>query len=477
MDDVSQEQPMRLPDHLAGAWRDLGEVLAISFPIIVAMASHTAMGSVDTWLLSGYGPNELASVGAAGSVVFTFIAFVFGTANCNSAFVSQSMGRGQLADCARYTWQGFYFALIVQVLAVPVALSAPLIFGAFGHEADLQGLEGTYFRIRLAHVAGTAAYASLTSFFQGIGRPVVPMVAALIANLLNALMDCLLIYGMWGFPELGIAGAGLATVVASYLQVALLLFVFLRRPTHERFGSRHTWRFDLARFRQLMRIGSPAGLSFMLHVASWAVFTNVLIGRLGRNILAANNVTHAICGLSFMPALGLNKGVTVLVGQYIGRKDIPAAKRRAYVGIALAMLYMFPMGLLFVVFRRPIMSFFSNEPEIVHAGGRMLILAAVFQAFDALGLVSHGALRGAGDTRFPAVIDIAAGWFLLLPLGYVLTFPLRLGYVGAWSAAAIEIAIVGVIFFWRFVGEAWRKIDIFAGTEPTQAVDDHPAAS
>ena len=464
MQHAPDNSPIAVSDGMTSAWHDLREVLGLSFPIIVAMASHTAMGFVDTWLLAGYGPNELASVGAAGSVVFTFIAFVFGTANCTSTFVSQSIGRGQPADCARYTWQGIHFGLMAQVVAVPLALAGPLIFTAFGHEATIQGLETSYFRIRLTHVAGTAAYASLTSFFQGTGRPVIPMIVALIANLFNALLDCLLIYGLWGCPKLGIVGAGAATAVASYLQVALLLFVFLRSATHERFWSRTTWRFDLGRFRQLMRVGAPAGLSFMLHVASWAIFTNVLIGRLGRNVLAANNVAHAIIGLSFMPALGLNKGVTVLVGQYIGSKDIPAAKRRAYVAIALAMAYMFMMGILFVTFRDPIMRVFTHNAEIIQVGSTLLILAAVFQAFDALGIVSHGALRGAGDTHFPAVIDIASGWLLLLPLGYVLTFTFRLGYVGAWSAAAFQIAIVGIIFFLRFASEAWRKIDIFAGS-------------
>ena len=193
-----------------------------------------------------------------------------------------------------------------------------------------------------------------------------------------------------------------------------------------------------------------------------------------RDILAANNVTHSIVGLSFMPAIGLNKGITVLVGQYIGRRDIPAAKRRAYVGIALAMVYMCLCGVLFFLFRGPIIRLFRSEPTIVEAGRRMLVLAAIFQAFDALGIMSHGALRGAGDTKFPAIIDIAGGWLLLLPLGYALTFPLGWGYVGAWTAAAVQIAVVGLIFFWRFVSEAWRKIDIFEGVEPLQAPDDHP---
>lgn len=461
----------RPPDRLNPTYDAIGEMLKISLPIIVAMASHNVMTLVDTGMLAHYGTDELASVGAAGAVAFVFLGFIFGVAGCTSTFVSQSLGRGRHEDCARYTWQGLYFAIAMQVLVIPFLIWAPLIFQGFGHEPDVQRLEAIYFRIRMAHIVSTASYAALSSYFQGIGRPGIPMVTALLANGLNIVLDWLLIFGKAGLPEMGITGAAIATAIASYFQAALLLAAFLWPSMHERFKTRTTWRFDLARLRQLLRIGSPAGLSFSLHVASWAIFTNVLIGRLGRDILAANNITHSIIGLSFMPAIGLNKGVTVLVGKYIGRRDIPAAKRRAYVGIALAMLYMSFCGALFVLFRGPVIRLFRSEPNIVKAGGTMLILAAIFQAFDALAIMSHGALRGAGDTRFPAVIDIASGWLLLIPLGYLLTFTLGWGYTGAWTAAAVQIATVSVIFFWRFVSEAWRKIDIFEGME---APDDHP---
>ena len=468
--------------HLASAWRDLGAVLSISFPVIVAMASHTLMGFVDTWLLAEYGRDEVASVGAAGAVVFIFIAFVFGTSNCTSAFVAQSLGRGRPGDCSRYAWQGIYFGVLAQAALVPAIVFGSHIFAAFGHETAVQAMETTYFRIRLLHAAATAAYAALTSFFQGIGKPVIAMYAALVANVLNAVLDAVLIFGLWGFPEMGITGAAVATVIASYFQVGLLFAAFFHGPMRRRFATRKLWRPDPVRFWQLMRIGAPAGLSFMLHTASWAIFTNVLIGRLGSSILAANNITHAIIRLSFMPAIGVSKGVTVLVGQSVGRRDIPTAKRRAYAGMGLAMLYMTLMGVLFVVFRGQIIRLFRSDAVIVEAGSKMLILAAVFQAFDALGIVSYGALRGAGDTRFPAIVDVASGWLLLLPLGYALTFPLGMGYVGAWAAAAFMIAVVGSIFFLRFVGEAWRKIDIFATRKgpvsaPTPAAESPRPAS
>ncbi len=436
------------------------------------MASQTMMGFVDNVMLAHYGPNELAASGAAGVMAFVVGAFIFGTANCTSTFVSQSIGRGQHEECARYTWQGMYFGLVAQGLVVPLIVFPQAVFGLFRLEAAVEGPAGVYFGLRMLHVAGTAAYASLASFFQGISRPGIPMWAAIVANIFNAAADYVMIFGKLGLPAMGIAGAAIATVMASYLQVFLLLAVFLSKPMHETFRTRSHPGPDLGRFWRLMAIGAPSGLNFMLDVASWAVFTNALLGPLGRNVLAANTATHSITSLSFMPAVGMNKGVTVLVGQYIGRANIPAAKRMAYIGLKLSMAYMFLMGIAFFAFRYPLMGFFvPNDPKVpladraaIHQiGSTMLILAAIFQAFDAVGIVMIGALRGAGDTRFPAVVGVGLAWGVLLPLGYLLTYPLGLGYVGAWAAAAVQIALLGGILFWRFASEAWRKIDIFQG--------------
>ncbi|HPD16010.1 MAG TPA: MATE family efflux transporter [Planctomycetota bacterium] len=465
---------------ITAAWRDLCEVMGISAPVIVAMASHTVMGLIDTLMLSKYGARELAAVSPAGSAVFAFLAFIMGTGNCASTFVAQSMGRGEPEECARYTWQAIYFGLFAQAVVLPLIAGAPLLFAAFGHAPEVQRLESSYFRIVLAHAAATGAYAALASFFQGISRPGVPMWAALVANGFNVLADYALIFGKLGCPELGIRGAALATTLASYLQAGLLLAAFLWAPVHEQFRSRHHWRLDRARLRAFLHVGSAAGLSFMLDVASWAIFVNLLIGRLGEHVMAANSVTGSIMSLSFMPAVGINKGVQVLVGQYIGRRDIHGAKRRAYLGIGVAVAYMTAMGVLFFVFRREIFLLFRREEAIVEAGSTMLVLAAIFQAFDAVGIVVTGALRGAGDTRVPALITIASGWGVLIPLGYALTFPAGLGYVGAWSAAAVQIALVGLVLLWRFASEAWRKIDIFQGAgspavaQPDEGVGDSP---
>ncbi len=440
---------------------ELGEVLRLSLPIIVTTLSHTLMQFVDVLMLGKYGRLELAASSPAGMTFFVVASFLIGINSCNNTFVSQSMGRGHPSECARYTVHAIYLALIAQVLMIPLIIGGHVVFEFFAHEPEIRVLETTYFRVRGFQLGGVGMVVALATFYQGTGRPVIPMIAALVANALNVLGNYLLIFGKFGFPEWGIFGAGLATTVMTYVQVLILLGVFLSRRTHAKFTTRRWRPFELQRIRRLLAIGVPAGVSFALDVASWAIFINLVIGRLGTNTLAGSNVAGQIMALSFMPTVGLGIAVTALVGRYIGKGDIPGAKRRAYVAMACACSYMTLMGVLFVLFRGPLIRMFSSEPEIVRVGGIILCYAALFQFSDAIGILSHAALKGAGDMKFAAIVHVLTAWFFFLPLVLFLGRGQAWGVHGAWISATAYIWIIDVIFFRRFVGERWRKIDIF----------------
>ena len=205
----------------------------------------------------------------------------------------------------------------------------------------------------------------------------------------------------------------------------------------------------------------PSGLHWMLNLGSWAIFVNVIVGKLGTDVSAGNTAASQIMHLSFMPTIGLNIGVTALVGRHIGAKNIRRAKRVAYAGMTSACTYMTLMGLLFFIFRRPLIGMFSEDVAVIAAGSIILMYAALFQFSDSIAILSYGALKGAGDTKFPAIISFMVAWFVFLPLGWYLGREDVLGVHGAWLAATIYVWIISAVFFWRFVGESWRKIDIF----------------
>ena len=446
---------------------ELGEVITLSLPIIITMTSHTLMQFTDALMLGRYGKEELAAVTPAGLVYFTIAAFLIGIVSCNNTFVSQSLGGGRSEECARYTRHAIYIAIAAQLCIVPLILFAKSMFGIFPHGEDIRALEVTYFRIRAYQLAGTGMTVALSTFFQATGRPLIPMFTGIAANVLNVLGDYGLIFGHFGLPDMGIAGAATATTLATYIEVALLLIVFLSPQLHRIYATRTWGHFEFDKIRQLLRIGIWSGVNFALDLGSWTIFLAWIVGGLGKDVLAANNAASQVMHLSLMPTIGLNIGVCALVGRHIGQGDIPGAKRRAYLSMGAACAYMTLMGILFVIFREPLIGLFMKEadrtPEVLRVGGIILCYTALFQFSDAIGILSHGSLKGAGDTRFPAIAALLVAWFFFLPAAAILGRPDVLGIHGAWAATVVYVWILDIVFFWRFVSGRWQKIDIFAG--------------
>ena len=440
----------------------LSDVLMTAFPVIVAVASATVMQFVDFWMVAKVGTDETAAITPAAILVFTVISFLIGLLSCNNTFVSQSHVKQNFTDCARYTWQALYISLIGGSLALFLWPVAPKLFELIGHEAELQRWEIVYFRIRLFSVFSCAAVTGLSGFYQGIGRPRIIMWTALVANALNIFLNWVLIFGKLGFPPMGVAGAALATVISMGVQAGTLLLVFLIGNYARKYQSRQNWQWDSKRMGELFHIGWASGLQFSLDLGCWGIFNTLVIGRLGKTQLAASNIAGQIMHLSFMPTIGLSIATTALVAQNIGRGDIATARARGETAIRLGVAYMFSMGVLFLIFRKPLIGLFRTEPEIVALGSRVLIIVAAFQFFDALCIVCGGALKGAGDTRFPAMMHVIYAWVIFLPISYVLTYRLNKGLVGAWLGACVFIIIFGVTLLWRWRGHAWERIDIFA---------------
>jgi MATE family multidrug resistance protein len=440
------------------------EVVGMGAPIIASMSSSTFMMFADFWMVSLLGKAQTAAMGPARITVFTVTAFLMGLARCTNTFAGQCFGRGERRECGPYTWQGLYVAVVAGALSFFLRPLVPVVFRLMGHPPELVALEVTYAGVTILMLGFVTANVTMASFFQAISRQRVPMFTSIVANAANIVMDYVLIFGKLGFRPQGMRGAAVATVLASMLETTLLLSVFLRKPTATEFGTR-LWRWDWRRTKQFLHIGLPMGVSFMLDVASWTVFIGLVVSRFGEVQLAASNVTDQILQLSFMPAVGMGLATSALVAQYVGRGDVPGARRRVWMALKLTAAYMFTMGLVFFVFRRGLIGLFRPEPEVVTWGSRLLLLAALYQLLDAAGITMAGALRGAGDTRWPAAVGILYAWGLMLPLSYLLGHVLGYQVVGAWLAATLYVILYGVTMWQRFQRGRWERISIFAVRE------------
>ncbi len=443
----------------------LREISRLAFPIIASMASATVAGFVDTWMVALIGTAEVAAAMPAGITAYTLTAFPLGITQCVSTFAAQALGRGNPRAGAAYAWQGLYLSLVVGVCSFLLWPTAPWFFSLFGHEPEIVALEVMYFRVRLWGVGLSVAVGALNGFFYGVHRPRVPLWAMIVDNIANVALCYILIFGKWGAPALGLKGAALAFVLSFVAQLTVLFGAFISSLSHKEFSTRTVWRPAWRHLRQLFHIGWPAGMQSAIDVLGWGVLIILLVGRFGKEQLAASNIAMQYMTISFMPGIGLAQALTALVGRYIGEGKSEVAIQRAYEGMMLALGYMTLMGIMYLTFGGPFIAFFNTDLKVIQAGKNILICAAIFQLFDAMNFTFAGALRGAGDTHWTAGLIVVLSVFLFAPLSLGAVMYTDLQSLGPWLAGTVYSICLGLAFWWRFAHGEWRKINIFAAGE------------
>jgi MATE family multidrug resistance protein len=438
-------------------------MLKLAGPMVVSTVSMTIMQFVDRFMVSRLGTDALAAVLPAAFVSFVPAGFAMGTMTSLNTFVSQSLGRGNNRGCSDYFWQTVYaglaYSILVAVLLWPLA---PIIFKAMQHPASVIGMEVIYFRIML--FAGVAAVVNWSSnnFFMGIHRPIVTMYASLVGQGVNIFVNYLLIFGKFGFPRMGIAGAAWGTCLGMSVAATINMAAFLSRRIDASFASRRTLRIDYHKMYDLLKVGIPAGLSLMVNVALWGVVLLALVGRFGKEALAATSAALSYTNLSVMPIVGMSTALTAAVGKAIGAGKKEIVMRQTHHCLRVAVLSMGLLGICFFLFRRPLMLLWSTDEKVIHIGSGILVCAAVYQIFHATRVVYAGSLQGAGDTVWLAIIS-AIGGVGVLGLGGLAAITLipSLGAIGPWTAATLSIMVVGLANRWRFKSNRWMKIDLF----------------
>jgi len=438
-------------------------MLKLSTPMIVTTISFTIMQFVDRYMVSRLGTDALAAILPAGFASFLPSGFAIGSMASLSTFVSQSLGRGDKQDCSRYFWQvvwmGAGYFLVTLAVMWPLA---PWLFRAIGQPEGIIEMEVIYLRILLyAHIVAVVNW-SCNQFFMGIHRPVITMCASFCGQVVNVLANYVLIFGKWGFPRMGIAGAGWGTFTGIAVAACVNMAVFLNGRINRDFSTRHSLGMSFGKMYDLLKVGLPAGFGLMVNVAFWGMLLIGLVGRYGKEALAATSAVLSYGGVSVMPVVGIGTALSAAVGKTIGqgRKDL--ATKQTSVCLRLALAYMGLVGVCFLLFGKQLMRFWSDDGRVIETGARILICAAFYQVFHAARIIYSGALRGAGDTLWLALIS-AVGAVLVLGVGgivVVAVFP-SLEYMGPWIAAAVSIAAVGLANRWRFKSNRWKKIELF----------------
>jgi MATE family multidrug resistance protein len=446
------------------------ELLLLAGPTIAQMASYTVMQFADRWMLARVGDLEAAAAGTAGITYFAVIGFGFGVLLIVNTLASQSFGREDYTSAGRYLWQGIWFALGFGAITLVLFPYATELFTLMGHEPRMAQLESEYMRV--VALAGwlKLATVAMSEFLRGIQRPGIVFVGSVGGVITNFFFNWLLIYGNWGFPALGVAGAAWGTNAAVCVEL-IVMMAYVMRPSIARVFNTYDWALRRDLFMRLLRVGLPAGFQLICDIVAWAVFLNVIVGGFGTAALSANSFAFSYMHVCFMPAIGVGAAVTALVGKYIGMGRPDLAAKRAHLGFFVCAAYMISSGALLVLFRHPLIGLFSQDPEIQRIGGQIMIFVGLYQIFDAMFVVYVGALRGAGDTLVPAVVQTVLVWTIVVGGGVVVSrVAPEWGVVGPWSLATFFGGCLGLFLLTRFQRGAWKQIrlhdDDADGDEP-----------
>lgn len=455
----SRQSPDPRPESSAPLRGGTAEVVKLALPVVLTHLSITAMQIVDSIMVGQLGSPQLASVGFGGVWLWTLTCFFVGTTTCVQTFVSQHYGAGNNRACGSWAWQAIYvLGPMTLLLSTALYFGAGLLVGFLDPDPLIAPYAIDYMQPRALGCPGLIAAVALSSFFRGVGDTRTPLYASIVANLLNAVLDYGLIFGKLGLPELGIAGAGIATSVAEWTNF-FALFYFFRRAAVARSFATQMVAPSKSDIRRLMRMGLPVGGQWWLEMSSYALFLT-LVARMGDAPMAASQVFVSLLSISFMQAYGLGIAVSTLVGRYIGAKDLAAAERSFYSGVWLCLAMTGVVGLLLVFAAEPLLRLYTDDPRVLELGRPLMLVGAIYQVFDALSIIADGGLRGAGDTRWPLVLRFLISWLMFLPAAYILGIYLDGGLTWAWIGGLVSTAVLTAVLMGRFRGGRWKLIEI-----------------
>ncbi len=435
------------------------QVAHLAYPVILTHMSITLMGVVDSAMVGRLGATELAAVGFGGIWLWTLFNGFIGAATGVQTFVAQKLGAGHPQECGRWVWQGFYALIpLAACAAVILHFNVDALMRLLAPSEGVQQLAGEYLAICAFGAVGMCAATILSSFFLGIGDSRTPLYVTLFVNCLNAVLDYALIFGNFGLPAWGVSGAAVATTIAEWVYTLVLFALFSRRVRRRAFATT-VLAPSMKSVRRLLQVGLPIGGQYAIEMLSFAAFLT-LVARLGDASMAASQAFLALLSLSFMQAEGLSIAVCTLVGRYVGAMDPTSAARSFRSGQILTLVISGVVAALFIGVPGPLLRIFTNDPEVLLLGGPLLLVGAVYQFFDAFGIVADGALRGAGDTLAPFFVRLSLAWGLFLPLAWLFGVRLEGGLTAAWLAGALYVSILAGCLVYRFQSGAWRRIRI-----------------
>ena len=440
------------------------EVLQIALPMVISTGFWSLMLFIDRMFLLWHSPDEMAAALPAGMLYWSMTCFFLGVAMYVNTFVAQYFGAGKPERIGLAVWQGLRLGIYATPLFLVFVPLAPYIFALAGHSPEMQAHEVIYFQVLAFGAGAEVIAAAMASFFTGRGVTRVVMWVNLWATLLNIALDYVWIFGLAGFPEMGIAGAALATVVSHWFKVAVFWVLLHERSTREHYHILEGRRFDGPLLWRLIRFGAPNGLQFFIEASAFSLVI-MFIGRFGQTAMAATTLAFNVNAVAFIPMFGLGIAVSTLVGQEILRGRPHLAVRATWTSIWLAMIYTGVSAVFYVLLPDLILFGYAAgmDPaeftQIRNTAVVLLRFVAAYCLFDAAQIVFVGVIRGAGDTRFVLISTVVIASIAIV-VGVTVEALAGWGLYWWWTVITGWVLTLGIVYWARFQQGSWKTMRV-----------------
>ena len=433
--------------------------LKLAFPVILGMLGHIFVSFADNIMVGQLGAAELAAVSLGNSFFFIAMSLGIGFATAITPLVAEADSSKNTLGVKNALKHGLILCAILSVFLYLLMLLAIPIMYKMKQPIEVVTLAIPYLHIISLSIIPLVVFEALKRFSDGLSNTKYPMYATIVANIINVIINYLLIFGSFGFPKLGIVGAGIGTLISRVIMVFFLWIIFIKKDKFKPYVLNIIFRIvDSTIFKKIIDIGFPSALQMLFEVG---IFTAAIwiSGVLGKNFQAANQIAFNLSAMTFMVGIGLGVAAMIRIGNQKGLSDFVSLRRIAFSIFMLTLLIEIVFAITFLVLRDwlPTLYLDTNNlaktlenTEVILIASKLLLIVALFQIFDGLQVAILGALRGMQDVKIPTLMTFVAYWIIGFPICFYLGLYTPLKSTGIWIGLLISLVCASIMLFLRF---------------------------
>lgn len=433
--------------------------LAIAIPVMLAQLGQGLVQLADTIMVGHVGVTDLAAASFGGAVFFIGFGCCLGLTMGSTPLIGKEYAAGNHATVARLFLNSILFDLLVGVVLCIVMYAASCFMDRMGQPDEVWPLAMTYYRILLASLPFVLLFQAFRQFLEGLGNTQLTMYVTIGGNLLNVGLNWAMIFGHFGLPAMGVAGAAYATLISRIIMCAtLVIWVLNKKQFSDYIKDFSRSLINRETLGELYKISWPIGLQTMLEPLGMNIAV-LFVGWCGTTALASHEIAINISCFTWMISCGIASATTIRVSHQIGVKDYVAMKKAGIASIHLVLAFMGICSVLILLLRTPIAKAFSNDPGVLEVAPTLLILLALFQLADGVQTVVIGALRGMQDVKTPVIVAAICYITTCLAVGYFCCITLGWGAVGVWVGYLTELYLASIILLFAFHKKSYQLMD------------------